>query len=404
MDRTVARELAVEFREGAKETAPLIPRRYTLTHSDLTGELYLTIGPEFDYDKVTVKRDEVLGEWLWLDNGIKFYVYLHMEGPEGEETVAIRDKIFRKELPLALQAIRYGDRLFLERFPENDHYPILVYFLYNNPERNRVEDWGIFSDYGQAVFKELAVTDLGMDYRVLLDEKTGDVTGDGVLDRVRVYGDKTPDSDYIQNILLEVAYGQTDLITQVITELNGYNPVVFLGDFNRDHISDILFRMDLGFNSMNSEDKGSYMAAVDSCREECFDTIFTSERYNLAYKFIAEFVDFYRISIFNIYANKLFYLDICYKGREYLSRYYDEDKKLYGPVQCLVLDAEPIIPVVSSLKDNYYDLLAVHRIIGGQDGEPLGCINNLLSWDGKGFSSIEITVCAPGMDLIAPDK
>jgi hypothetical protein len=162
--------------------------------------------------------------------------------------------------------------------------------------------------------------------------------------------------------------------------------------------------MDLGFNSMNSEDKGSYLASVDSYREESFDTIFSSERYNIAYMFIAEFVDSYRISIFNVYANKLFYLDIRYKGREYLSRYYDDDEKLYGPVQCLVLNAVPIIPVVSSLKDNYYDLLAVHRLIGAPDGEPLGCINNLLSWDGKGFSSVSITVCGPGMDLIAPDK
>jgi hypothetical protein len=162
--------------------------------------------------------------------------------------------------------------------------------------------------------------------------------------------------------------------------------------------------MDLGFNSMNSEDKGSYLVTVDSCRKECFDTIFSSERYNTSYMFIAEFVDFYRISIFNIYTNKLFYLDIRYKGREYLSRYYDEDEKLYKPIQCLVLNAEPIIPVVSSMKDNYYDLLAVHRMIGGTDGEPLGCIKNILSWDGKGFSSVEITVCAPGMDLIAPDK
>jgi len=404
MDRTITSELAVEFREGTGETAPLIPRRYTLTHSDLTGELYLTIGPDFDYDRVTVKRDEVLGEWLWLEDGVRFNVYLHMEGPEGEETVAIRDMIFRKELPLALQAIRYGDRRFFERFPENDHYPIMVYFLYNNPERNKVEDWGTFSDYGQAVFKELAVTDLGMEYRVIIDEKTGDVNGDGVPDRVRVYGDRTPDSDYIQNILIEVAYGQTDLGYQVITELSGYNPVVFLGDFNRDHVSDILFRMDLGINSMNSNDKGSYLAAVDSYREESFDTIFSSERYNVAYMFIAEFIDSYRISIFNVYANKLFYLDIRYKGREYLTRYYDEDEKLYRPVRCLVLNAGPVIPVVSSLKDNYYDLLAVHRVIGGPDGEPLGCIKNLLSWDGKGFSSVNITVCAPGMDLIAPDK
>ena len=31
----------------------LYPRRYTLTHSDETAELFLVIGPEFAYEKFT---------------------------------------------------------------------------------------------------------------------------------------------------------------------------------------------------------------------------------------------------------------------------------------------------------------------------------------------------------------
>jgi hypothetical protein len=60
---------------------------------------------------------------------------------------SFREEIFRRELPLALQAIRYGDRAFFNYHPEMNLYPIIVFFLYNNPELNKAEDWGTFADY-----------------------------------------------------------------------------------------------------------------------------------------------------------------------------------------------------------------------------------------------------------------
>ena len=53
-------------------------RRYTLTHSDTTGELFLTIAPEFDPGQVSgwytrFMRDEVLGEWLFEGTTVPAY-------------------------------------------------------------------------------------------------------------------------------------------------------------------------------------------------------------------------------------------------------------------------------------------------------------------------------------------
>jgi len=45
---------------GTGETNPIIPRKYTLTHSDITRELFLTIAAKYDYDKITDMRDKVL--------------------------------------------------------------------------------------------------------------------------------------------------------------------------------------------------------------------------------------------------------------------------------------------------------------------------------------------------------
>lgn len=58
-------KLSVEFRKGVTTTEPIIPRCYTLTHSDITAELFLTIGLTYAYDKIDNNmRDEVLGQWI----------------------------------------------------------------------------------------------------------------------------------------------------------------------------------------------------------------------------------------------------------------------------------------------------------------------------------------------------
>jgi hypothetical protein len=139
-------KLTVEFREGVTETGPLIPRRYTLTHSDITAELFLTIGQNYAYDKISPMRDEVLGEWMLYKVDYYYPVYLHVDGNNPTETL-IRNLIFRRELPLALEAIRYGDHILFEKYERLDYVPIIVYFLSEDPQFNKTENWGTFCDY-----------------------------------------------------------------------------------------------------------------------------------------------------------------------------------------------------------------------------------------------------------------
>lgn len=141
-------KLFIEFTQGVTETEPVIPRRYTLTHSDLTAELFLTIGSDYAFNKINYSmRDEVLGEWIQKKSSYNYHVYLLVDGKFSETTAAIRDAIFRRELPLALQAIRYGDQKFFNAHRELDSVPIIVFFQSSLPKYNKVEDWGTFSDY-----------------------------------------------------------------------------------------------------------------------------------------------------------------------------------------------------------------------------------------------------------------
>jgi hypothetical protein len=72
MSRLKPEKLEVIIKGDLTETDPIIPRRYTLTHSDATGKLTLTIGLEYDLKQISgwytrLMRDEVLAEWIKRD-------------------------------------------------------------------------------------------------------------------------------------------------------------------------------------------------------------------------------------------------------------------------------------------------------------------------------------------------
>lgn len=141
-------KLNVVFATDIDKSGPIIPRRYTLTHSDETGELFLSIGKYYDYSKVNESRDEVLGCWNYDENNLyylRFEVLLDACG--GEEKLAIRNKIFRDELPMAIKAIIYGDREFLLGCGELYESKVIIKFKSSNKNYSAVEQWGYVKDY-----------------------------------------------------------------------------------------------------------------------------------------------------------------------------------------------------------------------------------------------------------------
>ena len=48
MGRLAPAKLPMTYRAGARPTTPAMPRRYTLIHSDATGDLYPGIGLEYN--------------------------------------------------------------------------------------------------------------------------------------------------------------------------------------------------------------------------------------------------------------------------------------------------------------------------------------------------------------------
>ena len=58
-----------------------------------------------------------------------------------------RYAIFRRELPLVLEAFRFGDRQLFETDPSLDGAPIWIHFHATQPRYDRTESWGVPADY-----------------------------------------------------------------------------------------------------------------------------------------------------------------------------------------------------------------------------------------------------------------
>lgn len=149
MSQLKPEKLFVYLRDNITSLGPIPTRKYTLTHSDETGNLYLTIGNNFAWDLVNKKqRDEVLGHWQVNNKQLFFHVSLYLDNGEFDYgKVTKRNEIFRRELPLALQAIRYGDSSSFTKCPALDYAIIIVHFHSKFPPFCQIENWGNFIYY-----------------------------------------------------------------------------------------------------------------------------------------------------------------------------------------------------------------------------------------------------------------
>jgi hypothetical protein len=142
----------VRFVGDAEAEGPTVPRHYTLTHSDTTGDLFLTIGSDYDRRQISgwytrLMRDEVLAAWRRDDDGHSLHVHCHVSGGLVFGAAGWRYAIFRRELPLVLEAFRYGDRALFAAHPELDGAPIRIHFHARQRRFRRVERWGTPANY-----------------------------------------------------------------------------------------------------------------------------------------------------------------------------------------------------------------------------------------------------------------
>ncbi len=144
--------LTTKFQTKASADSLDLPRRYTLTHSDATGDLFLSIGPEYNVGQISgiytrLMRDEVLAELVDDQGEISLHVYVHVSGGLVFGFPSWRNDILHHHMPMVLAAVRYGDSELFAASPELEATTIFVHFSSNHSRYNKVEDWKQIREY-----------------------------------------------------------------------------------------------------------------------------------------------------------------------------------------------------------------------------------------------------------------
>jgi hypothetical protein len=145
-------KLHVKFIGDSDPEGPKSPRKYTLTHSDISGDLFLSVGTEYDHDAISgfytrMMRDEVLAEYLQGNDGPELHVYCHVSGGLVVGSASWRYAIFQQHLRQVLQAFHHGDEVFLTANLEINNAPVIVHFHSTNRRYNLTERWGYLPNY-----------------------------------------------------------------------------------------------------------------------------------------------------------------------------------------------------------------------------------------------------------------
>lgn len=144
-------KLHVNFHDAIQNQGKLFPRCYTLTHSDFTGDLFLTIGETTDQTVLKnlytrLMRDEVFADWENNEQP-QLNIHCHVSGGIVLGPAKWRLSIFKQHLPLVLKAICYGDQVFIRNNPSTRSAPIMVYFHARQSKFNSIESYGFVNDY-----------------------------------------------------------------------------------------------------------------------------------------------------------------------------------------------------------------------------------------------------------------
>ncbi|KAH9329505.1 hypothetical protein KI387_001613 [Taxus chinensis] len=145
-----ASKLKVLFLGTHEENHPAhLPRTYTLTHSDITAKITLAISQTINKAQLQgwyhrLQRDEVLAQWKKSQGKMSLHVHCHISGGHWllDAIAKLRFYIFRKELPVVLEAFKHGDKALFEKHPELEDALVWVYFHSNVKQFKRVECWG----------------------------------------------------------------------------------------------------------------------------------------------------------------------------------------------------------------------------------------------------------------------
>ena len=127
---------------------PIEGRKYTLTHSDTTGEIFLDVGYKYNYSAINEDlRDELIGKYKRYDCNSYILILYAYVGDGDYFTASMKYAAFKYHMQLALQSIFYGDRELLNEYEFLLNTPIYVKFDSATAIFDNYESYGYIKNY-----------------------------------------------------------------------------------------------------------------------------------------------------------------------------------------------------------------------------------------------------------------
>ena len=136
-----------QYRDKIQPYQPVPGRKYTITHSDTTGQLFVFIAGEYAEDQINEMRQEVRLEWQKAKRGYVLSGSVQVDINGYELSSKMRSEAFYSEMPNALQALRQADRFLFERYPVLDSAPVFIQFVSDNSSYGKTYDFGTIGTY-----------------------------------------------------------------------------------------------------------------------------------------------------------------------------------------------------------------------------------------------------------------
>ena len=215
---------------------------------------------------------------------------------------------------------------------------------------------------------------------MIIQTKRADVNGDGVLDTIFLTGEKEKTEDiFIRNIKLVFEDGRTKRAATITFSNNvGYNPRLFIGDFNKDKIDDVLISIDSG----GSGGFGFYY--IYSFTGNTTRRLFDNDEYNREIKYDVIYKDGCKVQVYNYQLKKTYIIDVSAKQKDFYAEIYDRSCKLLKPTSGFVPGLNNLYPLAGDAQGSY-NLLAIERVIGLYGADTLGILETVLEWNGTKF-------------------
>ncbi|MPW24499.1 VCBS repeat-containing protein [Alkalibaculum sp. M08DMB] len=212
-----------------------------------------------------------------------------------------------------------------------------------------------------------------------LDYKLGDVTGDGVVDRVYLVGEKSSSQElFSENISIVVHDGRTNNVIKIAMEYAaGYNAKLFLGNFTNIKKLDILVKIDTGGSG------GYILAYLYSLQNDHISLLLNSESFESISIYDVNFVECFRIEVINKDDNIKYILNALDRKTKYIKKgIYDDKGSLIKETSGSVLALGAIFPIIEEY-NGLFKLVVYQRIIGIDNSDNLGAVETYLNWNGE---------------------